>query len=59
MRELHIVSHNGTILAPLPPPVQEEKQRNRDEDPLMARRRAHYEQQLGRPVSDAELKNYP
>ncbi len=56
MRELGVAAHNGTILGP--PPRSREDIKNEEKDPHRVRR-AFYETQLGRPVSDDEIVNYP
>jgi hypothetical protein len=57
MRELGVVSFDGIVLGPEPRP-KADIEREKKKDPLHTRR-THYQEMLGRPVSDAELGNLP
>jgi hypothetical protein len=62
MRELGILKYQGhgieVLLGPEPIPP-EDKKKKKEPDDVMLERRRHYELQLGRAVSDQELKYLP
>ena len=59
MRRLGVVKWGEIVLGPAPIASPPQIEKMTEEDAIKERRRAYYRDQLGRTLSDEELKAYP